>query len=45
VFPLVEALGVGPVHVGAGDAVERGDRMTRTAASCGPPESTIVTRA
>ena len=32
---LVEALGVGPVDVGAGDAVEHGNSMARTAAGCG----------
>ncbi len=34
-LPLVQALGVGPVDVGAGDAVERGDGVTRTPAGRG----------
>jgi len=31
-LPLVEALGVGPVDVGAGDAVKRGDGVAGTGA-------------
>ncbi len=35
-FPLVEAFGVGPVHVSAGDVVvERGDGVARTCAGAG----------
>lgn len=34
-FPLVEALGVGPVNVGAGDAFESGDGVARTGAGAG----------
>ena len=35
-FPLIEALGVGPVNVGAGDAVEGGQSVARTCAGAGP---------
>jgi hypothetical protein len=35
-FPLVEALGVGPVNVSAGDAVEGGQGVARTYAGAGP---------
>ena len=35
-FPLIEALGVGPVYVGAGDAVEGGQGVARTCAGAGP---------
>lgn len=35
-FPLVEALGVRPVNVGAGDAVEGGHSVRGTSASCSP---------
>ncbi len=35
-LPLVEALGVGPVNAGVGDAVEGGHGMTRAAAGRGP---------
>jgi hypothetical protein len=34
-FPLIEALGVGPVNVGAGDAVEGGQGVARTCAGAG----------
>ena len=34
-LPLVEALGAGPVDVGAGDVVERGDGVMRTSAGRG----------
>jgi hypothetical protein len=34
-LPFVEALRVGPVHVGASDTVERGDSVTRTSAGRG----------
>jgi hypothetical protein len=44
-FPTIEALGVGPVNVGAGDAVEGGRGVARTCAGAGPSVSTIVTRA
>jgi len=33
VLPLVEALGIGPVNVGASDAIEGRDTVTRTSAS------------
>jgi hypothetical protein len=35
-FPLVKSLGISPVNVGVGDAVERRDSVTRTAAGRGP---------
>lgn len=44
-FPLVEALGIGPVGVGASYAIECGDRMPGTPLALAPSESTIVTRA
>src|ERR1035437_1477876 len=44
-LPLVEALGIGPVNISAGDAVEHGDSVTRHPRAVAPSESTIVTRA
>lgn len=44
-FPPVEALGVRPVNVGAGDAIEGGHNVRGTSASCSPSEPTMVTRA
>ena len=36
-FPLVEAFGVGPVHVSAGDTVERCDGVAGTGAGAVSP--------
>jgi hypothetical protein len=44
-FSLVEALGVGPVNVGADDAVEGYHRVPGTRAALAPWASTMMTRA
>ena len=46
-LPVVEAFGVGPVNAGAGDAIEGGHGVTRTAAGFWPlrsPRSSLVRR-